>query len=131
MLVNYLLGGYFTLTRSRLGTSATTARVAKIQARPPLTTENSGENMPATRPDSNWPSVGPPITNMALTELMRPRSSSGVVSWMIRPRRTMLTISAAPAPARKITPSHRGVGDSPNAMMHRPQPIIAITTPSP
>ncbi len=40
--------GYFTLTRRRPGTRATIARVARMHARPPLTTENSGENMPAT-----------------------------------------------------------------------------------
>src|SRR5258708_6387014 len=60
---------YLTLTRSRLGTRATMARVATMQATPPLTTESSGVKNPATRPDSTWPSMGPPITNMALTAL--------------------------------------------------------------
>src|SRR5216683_951175 len=66
---------YFTFTRRSLGTRAIIARVAKIQASPPLTTENSGVERPATRPDSNWPSIGPPITNMALAALIRPRNS--------------------------------------------------------
>ncbi len=44
---------YFTLTRKRPGTRATIASVERIQARPPLITENSGEKIPATRPDSN------------------------------------------------------------------------------
>src|SRR5713226_1587137 len=80
---------YFTRTRSKLGTNATMASVARIQATPPLTTENSGVENPATRPDSNWPSMGPPITNIAFTELIRPRNSSGVISCITRLRRIM------------------------------------------
>jgi hypothetical protein len=48
-----LVAAYFTLTRMRLGTRATIASVARMQARPPLTTENSGVKNPATKPDSN------------------------------------------------------------------------------
>ena len=113
---------HFTRTLSRLGTRATTPNVARMQTTPPLTTENCALVAAATTPDSNWPSIGPPITNMPLTALMRPRSSSGVVSWMTRWRRSMLTISAAPAPARKSTAIQRGPLLKPKRRCTRPSP---------
>ena len=122
---------YLTLMRARLGTSARMISVATMQATPPLTTERMGVNNPATRPDSNWPSMGPPITNIALTALMRPRNSSGVVSCTTMLRRIILTMSAAPDPARKSAPSQSGEGKKPKAMMHKPQKMTAKATPRP
>ena len=43
----------------------------------------------------------------------------------------MLTISAAPEPARKSTESQRGPGENPKAIIQMPQQIIASTTPNP
>ena len=69
---------------------------AARQPIPPVMTENGAPASPATNPASASPSRGPPMTNIMFTEVMRPRSSSGVDSCMMVCRNTMLIVSKAP-----------------------------------
>src|SRR5207248_599275 len=76
-----------------------TPRTVSIAATPPRTTEAGAPSQPPTTPASSSPSCGPPWKKSMLIEVMRPRSASGVWSWRIVCRRTVLTVSEAPLAA--------------------------------
>ena len=57
-----------TFTRNNPGTKAAMANIARIQAMPPLMRESWEVKNPATRPDSNWPSIGPLISGMIVSD---------------------------------------------------------------
>ena len=63
-------------------------------------TENGAPSQLATAPASISPSCGPPMKNIMLTPIMRPRRRSGVSSCRMMLRITMLTVSATPVRAR-------------------------------
>ena len=63
---------------------------------PPLTTANVALVAAATKPDSAAPSWFDAPMKSRFTALTRPRSSSGVESWMAVLRMTTLTWSATP-----------------------------------
>ena len=88
-----------------------THTVATRQPIPPVTTENGAPNQFATAPASSSPSCGPPMKNTMLTPVMRPRSRSGVSSWRMTFRMTMLTVSVAPVSARhaKVSQNDREI----------------------
>ena len=62
--------------------------------------EKGAPSAPATTPASSSPSCGPPMKKIMLTPVMRPRMASGVLSWRMTLRITMLTVSVAPVSAR-------------------------------
>ena len=59
------------------------------------------------------------MKNTMFTPVIRPRRASGVSSWRIRFRKTVLTVSAAPVIARHVNVSQKTV-DSPNATVAAP-----------
>jgi hypothetical protein len=59
------------------------------------------------------------MKKIMFTEVMRPRSSSGVRVWRMMLRSTMLTVSAAPESARHTKASTK-VGARPKAMVETP-----------
>src|SRR5579884_2539259 len=63
---------------------------------PPDITEAGAPKSRATTPASVSPSCGLPMKNTMLTEVMRPRSASGVEICRMVCRRIMLTVSDAP-----------------------------------
>ena len=69
------------------------------QQTPPSTTEKGAPAAAASRPASNSPNCGPPMKKIMLTEVIRPRRRSGVMSWRMIWRMTVLTVSAAPVTA--------------------------------
>ena len=75
--------------------AAMRARAAR-QPAPPLTTAKVALVAAATKPDSTPPSWLDAPMNTMFTELTRPRSASGVASWMVVWRITTLTWSAMP-----------------------------------
>ena len=81
------------------------AAAQTMVAIPPDTTETvtptaAEAKSEATRPASISPSCGPPMKKIMLTEVMRPRSASGVMSWRSVWRITVETRSARPVEAR-------------------------------
>lgn len=70
---------------------------------------------------------GPPATTTVNTPCIRPRMSSVAAAWRIVPRKTIETMSATPARARKATAHHR-LRLSPNPVMATPQAITAAMT---
>src|SRR5207248_8653837 len=59
------------------GKRAAAASAARMQSAPPDQTEKRTPASFATTPASTSPSCGPPMKNIMLTEVIRPRSSSG------------------------------------------------------
>jgi hypothetical protein len=112
--------------RRSAGKSAAIAAATSIDKAPPDTIENCVLVSWATTPDSTAPSWFDAPMNSALTLVTRPRSSSGVVSWIAVLRITTLTPSAAPAMAYATIASGT-VRAKPNAIMARPK---ASTAPS-
>ena len=74
-------------------------------ANPPLTALNTGLVSAATLPASRSPRRGPPETTTKLTALSRPSKASGTFWSRIVPRKTALTMSAAPATPSNTAPS--------------------------
>ncbi len=63
---------------------------------PPVKADSCVPSQAATTPDSNWPSCGPLLVKMLLIDDIRPRNSSGVLSWLIVERNMELMVSPAP-----------------------------------
>ena len=85
-----------------VGTNATPT--ATSVSRPPETIETvtpsaAEANSEATRPASSSPSCGPPMKKIMFTEVIRPRSASGVLSWRRVWRITVEITSARPVAA--------------------------------
>src|SRR5204862_364077 len=94
-------------------------RTATMQPTPPMTTENGAPATDATRPASSSPSCGPPMKKIMFTLVMRPRSLSGVMSWRIVWRMTVLTVSAEPETA-SIRSESQYVCDRPKTTVAAP-----------
>lgn len=91
---------------------------------PPKSTAGTVPKTRAVKPLSNWPSSLEELMNMELTELTRPRMSSGVVSCRMVPRTTTLMPSSMPA----ITSAANDIqnkSDRPKAIMQTPKPATA------
>ena len=84
----------------------------------------------ATAPASSSPSCGPPMKNIMLMPVMRPRSRSGVSSWRMMLRRTVLTVSVAPTSARQVKVSQKE-RENPNTTVATPWPITDQTMAGP
>ena len=87
------------------GAAAATARATTMHAMPPLATLKRAPASSATAPASTSPSCGPLTKKIMLMAPMRPRSASGVIVWRTTCRTTVLTVSAAPEPARSASAS--------------------------
>src|SRR4051812_35697992 len=88
-----------------------------MHATPPDTTLKRGVDSDATVPASTSPSRGPLATTRLNTDDIRPRMWSGVSDCEIVDRHTALTLSAAPAIAKRTS-----AGQS---VLIRPAPAIA------
>src|SRR5206468_11162021 len=98
---------------------AATTRIVPI---PPATTEITGPNNAAVKPDSNAPNSFDVPIKILFTDETRPRISSGVTNCTIEPR--MITLTLSNAPTRHSTPSdNQNVFDNPNRMVAKPNPV--------
>src|SRR6185369_2680620 len=97
---------------------------------PPTTTESGAPINAAREPASNSPSCGPPMKNIMLIDVMRPRRWFGVTSWRIVCRNTVLTVSAAPVIASINSESQYTV-ETPNPAVATPNTATDATTSLP
>src|SRR2546430_3095378 len=98
-----------------------TASTTRIVPMPPATTEITGPNSAAVKPDSSAPNSFDVPMKILFTDETRPRISSGVTSCTIEPR--MITLTLSNAPTRHSKPS-----DSQN-ILDKPKRIVAIPNP--
>jgi 5'-3' exonuclease len=106
------------------GVRHATHAVASRQPIPPVTTDTRAPQPCATRPASSSPSCGPPMKKIMVRLVMRPRIESGVLSWRMTLRITVLTVSVAPVSARHRKVSQK-LRDRPNTMVAAPKPSTA------
>src|SRR6266513_482254 len=99
-----------------------TPRTTRIVPIPPPTTETTGPNNAAVKPDSSAPNSFEVPMKMLFTAETRPRISSGVISCTIEPR--MITLTLSNAPIRNNKPSdNQSALDKPKRMVAMPQPV--------
>src|SRR5205823_2799173 len=99
-----------------------TASTTRIVPMPPATTEITGPNSEAVKPDSSAPNSFDVPMKILFTDETRPRISSGVTSCTIEPR--MITLTLSNAPRRKSTPSdNQNTFDNPNRIVAAPNPV--------
>src|SRR6266705_2370883 len=80
-----------------------TASTTRVVPMPPATTEITGPNSAAVKPDSSAPNSFDVPMKILFTDETRPRISSGVTSCTIEPR--MITLTLSNAPTRNNKPS--------------------------
>src|SRR6201984_1658946 len=98
-----------------------TPRTTRIVPIPPPTTETTGPNRAAVKPDSSAPNSFDVPMNMLFTDETRPRISSGVTSCTMEPR--MITLTLSNAPTRNNKPSdNQKIFDKPNRTVAIPNP---------
>src|SRR5919204_1999514 len=114
----------------RAGTARAIATVPAMQSSPPETIEKRRLVSEARTPASTLPSAGVEATCANSIPESLPRSESGVTVHKIVPRRTALTLSAAPAAARNSKASQRDSA-KPKATIAAPQSDAATATISP
>jgi hypothetical protein len=115
----------------RAGTARATMKVPATQARPPETIEKRRLVSDATRPASTLPRAGVAATWANSIPDTRPRRWSGVTVQRIVPRRTALTLSAAPAAASISRASQRVSSEKPKSAIATPHSPAAIATTRP
>src|SRR5437867_484422 len=107
---------------ARLRPAPCNANQTRIVPMPPATTEITGPNSAAVRPDSSAPNSFDVPIKILFTDETRPRISSGVTSCTIEPR--MITLTLSNAPMRKRTPSdNQNAFDNPNRIVAIPNPV--------
>src|SRR2546430_7803813 len=109
------------------GTSSAAAIAASTQSAPPVQTEKRTPASFAITPASTSPSCGPPMKNIMFTEVMRPRSWSGVRNWRRVWRITMLMGSAAPGTA-SIKRLRGNQGGTPKTPIPPPRMAAAVSS---
>src|SRR5205823_12926474 len=103
------------------GQQQATPRTTRIVPIPPLTTEITGPNNAAVRPDSSAPNSFEVPMKILFTAETRPRISSGVTSCTIVPRIITLTLSNAPI-KKSIASENQNTCDNPKKMVASPKP---------
>src|SRR3954465_440570 len=97
------------------------ANTTTIVPMPPATTDITGPNNAAVRPDSIAPNSLDVPMKMLFTAETRPRISSGVTNCTIDPRMITLTLSSAPITNNVANDSQSAV-DNPKTMVAKPNP---------
>src|SRR6185503_2346942 len=108
--------------------AATAAEV--IEPNPPTITDNGAPIAAANSPASSSPNCGPPMKNIMLIDVMRPRRWFGVTNCRIVCRNTVLTVSAAPVTA-SINNENQNTVETPNAAVAKPKIATETTTNRP
>src|SRR5438477_8186149 len=103
------------------GQPAADANTTRIVPIPPATTEITGPNNAAVRPDSSAPNSFEVPIKMLFTAETRPRISSGVTNCSIEPRMITLTLSSAPM-QDSIANDNQSAVDSPKMTVATPNP---------
>src|SRR5262249_61021386 len=88
---------------------------------PPETPDTAAPYHYPPPPASNSPNCGPPMKNNMLTPVIRPLSRSGVSSWRMTLRNTVLTVSVDPTIARQRNVSQND-RETPNTIVASPWP---------
>src|SRR6266705_2439813 len=99
-----------------------TPSTTKIVPMPPATTEISGPNRAAVKPDSSAPNSFEVPMKMLFTAETRPRISSGVTSCTMEPRMITLTLSNAPT-MNSIPNDNQRILESPKIIVAIPKPV--------
>src|SRR5688572_10920682 len=109
-------------------TAATAAQIS--DPNPPITTDSGAPTNAASEPASSSPNCGPPIKNIMLIDVMRPRRWLGVTSCRIVWRKTVLTVSAIPVTA-SINQENQYTVETPKAAVATPNTATDQTTHRP
>src|SRR2546423_441941 len=102
-----------------------------MQATPPEITENRGVAADATAPASTSPNRGPLATTRLKTEDILPRRLSGVRVCEMVLRHTALTLSAAPATAKRVAAGTIGLTAPAAAIARQLTASVVYAAPSP
>src|SRR5882724_6598928 len=106
------------------GQLSAVAMTTRMVPTPPATTEMTGPNNCATRPDSNPPNSFEVPMNRLFTAETRPRISSGVSNCTSVCRTTTLTLSTTPQ-INSIANESQNQRDKPNAIVAIPNAATA------
>src|SRR5438046_6070129 len=99
-----------------------TPRTTRIVPIPPPTTETTGPNNAAVKPDSSAPNSFEVPMKMLFTAETRPRISSGVTSCTMVPRIITLTLSKEPI-KKNMARENQNTCDNPNRTVAIPKPV--------
>ncbi len=113
-----------------MGNFQATRTVSSTVATPPVKMAKGTPKAAATSPASSSPSCGPPMKNIMLTLVIRPRRASGVDSWRTVPRMTVETASAAPT-SMSITKDTAKVFERPKMAVAAPKMTTQISSSGP